>query len=480
MQKLLKAVTNTDTMSAVGVILLAGNALAGPNTQPAEMARFDGEVVVRVQPRGDADLRLMDQLSDDPWTCGTSSSGAMDYRVSREKLATLTALGVPFRVLVEDVQALIDADLARRSEPFENRAYFDDYADYAGVSNYVNTLVATHPGFVTRISLGDSVEGREIFAMRVTSPVPPIGGVRKPVVVLNSLQHAREWITVTSNLYATTELLSTYSTDAASKAILDEYELVIIPITNPDGYNHTWTSNRLWRKNRRVTGTSTRGIDLNRNWSVGWGLSSGSSGNLNSEIYRGPSPLSEPETQALSSYMLSVPKVVAHIDIHSYSQLILRVWGHKYEDPSGLASITRIGTAMRDSIAAATGATYTFGGAEILYLASGTAPDWVFGTLGAFAITAELRDTGTNGFVLPPSFIVPTGNDALAMVKTMIQKLCRADFTKDNVVDDSDFVAFAAAYEKLTTNVGDLTGDGVTDDADFVLFAGAYAQLLCR
>lgn len=475
MQKLMNAVT----MSAATLSLLAGAALAGPNTQPAEMARFDGDVVVRVQPRGLADVQLMDQLSDDPWTCGTPSTGAMDYRVSREKLAMLSLHGVPFQVLIEDVQALLDAELADRNQPFENRAYFDAYADYAGVSNYVNSLVTAYPGFVTRIALGNSVEGREIFAIRVTSPVPPIGGVRKPVVVLNSLQHAREWITVTSNLYATTELLSKYATDAAAKAILDEYELVIIPISNPDGYNHTWTNNRLWRKNRRVTGTNTRGVDLNRNWSVGWGLSSGSSGSLSSDTYRGPSPLSEPETQALSNYMLSVPKVVAHIDIHSYSQLILRVWGHKYEDPTGLASINRIGNAMRSSILAATGANYIFGGSEILYLASGTAPDWVFGNLGAFSVTAELRDTGANGFVLPTSFIIPTGNDVLAMVKAMIQKLCRADFTKDNFVDDSDFVAFAAAYEALVVNSGDLTGDGTTDDADFVLFAAAYEQLVC-
>ncbi|MFN9973752.1 MAG: hypothetical protein ACK58T_28050, partial [Phycisphaerae bacterium] len=113
MQKFLNAVT----MSAAALVLLSGNALAGSNTQPAEMARFDGDVVVRVQPRGDADLRLMEQLSDDPWTCGTSASGAMDYRISRQQLATLTLHGVPFSVLIEDVQALLDADLAERNQP---------------------------------------------------------------------------------------------------------------------------------------------------------------------------------------------------------------------------------------------------------------------------------------------------------------------------------------------------------------------------
>lgn len=467
------------TCGAALWIATAAGAPAAPIPEFAELARFDGDVVVRVQPRGEADLRLIEQLSDDPWTCSPSAAGSVDYRIARDQIATLVLHGVPFRVVIENVQTLLDAELASRQQPFDDRAYFDNYADYNGVSNYVNSLVAAYPGFVTRISLGSSVDGRDIFAMRVTSPVPPIGGVRKPVVVLNSLQHAREWITVTSNLYMTTALLNGYASDPTAKSILDEYELVIVPISNPDGYVHTWTNNRLWRKNRRVTSATTRGIDLNRNWSVGWGLSSGSSGSLSSDVYRGPSPFSEPETQALSNYMLGVPKVVAHIDIHSYSQLILRTWGYQYANPPGLASINRIGNAMKNSIAAATGATYTYGGSEILYLASGTAPDWVFGTLGAFSVTAELRDTGANGFVLPTSFIIPTGEDVLAMVKSMIQKLCRADFTKDNIVDDADFVQFAASYDSFITNSGDLTGDGTTDDADFVLFAGAYDQFLC-
>ena len=90
----------------LALLLLAGNTFAGPNTQPAEMARFDGDVVVRVQPRDQADLQLMDQLSDDPWTCGTSASGAIDYRVdvntseqqSADKLAMNDIARVSFRL----------------------------------------------------------------------------------------------------------------------------------------------------------------------------------------------------------------------------------------------------------------------------------------------------------------------------------------------------------------------------------------------
>lgn len=56
---------------------------------------------------------------------------------------------------------------------------------------------------------------------------------------------------------------------------------------------------------------------------------------------------------------------------------------------------------------------------------------------------------------------------------------CPADLNGDTMVDDSDFVIFAGAYNELLTMVGDFNGDGSTDDADFVLFADAYNALMC-
>ena len=64
---------------------------------------------------------------------------------------------------------------------------------------------------------------------------------------------------------------------------------------------------------------------------------------------------------------------------------------------------------------------------------------------------------------------------------------CLADLNLDNVVDDADFVEFAAAYsvllcDDLSLPIGcpaDLDDDWVVDDSDFVRFADAYEQLLC-
>ncbi len=466
-------------MGVAGVALVTLFSNAQIATVPA--VRYEGEKVVRVMPRSVNDLRLMDLISDDRWTCGAGGPGGeADYRVSAADLVTLDRAGVPYRVIIDDVQKLIEAERAEIEDPFGDRAFFDAYQNYASVSSYVDTLVGAYPGFVTRFSSGTSIQGRDIFGMRVTSPVPPIGGSpRKPVIYLNSVQHAREWISVMANMYVATQLLSTYSTDATAKSLLDTYEFVFIPISNPDGYNITWTSQRLWRKNARVINGVTRGVDMNRNWSVGYGLDSGSSSSPSNETYRGTGAFSEPETAAMRNYLLSIPKVAAGVDLHSYSQLVLRPWMYQNALPPGMASFNRIGPAMVAAIAAKTGATYTYGGPDILYLASGVASDWYFGALGAVGMGMELRDTGQNGFILPASQIVPTGQDAYAAITTMVTGLCRADLNRDNIVDDTDFVQFASAYDTFLTNTADFTGDGATDDFDFVVFADAYDRLTC-
>lgn len=460
---------------------LGSSAFADKTHSVGVPERFDQQKVVRISPRGVADVNLLEQISGDRWTCGPGGpSGEADYRIKASDLPALNTAGVPYRVIIDDVQALIDAEQSELNDPFRDRGFFDAYQDYTGVSNYINTLVSSYPGFVTRISLGNSLQGREIFGCRITSPVPPIGGSpRKPVVFFNSEQHAREWIGVTTDMYVATQLLSQYPSNPTIKKLLDTYEFVFVPLSNPDGYNITWTTNRLWRKNARVVSGTVRGVDLNRNWSIGWGLNSGSSSSSTSETYRGTAPFSEPETQVLRDYVLSIPKLVASIDFHSYSQLVLRPWTYQYTLPPGIAAFDRIGNAMVGAIASSTGASYEYGGPDILYLASGTAPDWCFGVTGAIALTIELRDTGQNGFILPVSQIIPTGNDGLAGALTLVTGLCRADLNRDNMVDDSDFVLFATAYDAFVTNSADFTGDALTDDNDFVIFAEAYDRLTC-
>lgn len=444
--------------------------------------RYDGRVVVSVVPRDAADVAFLDQISSDRWSCGgPGPGGTVDYLLDASQLPLLNKRGLRYDIAIPDVQALIDDEQAQINDPFRPRGFFDSFPTYAATSSYVDSLVAGYPAFVTRVSVGYSLQNREIFAFRVTSPVPPAAGSpRKPVVIIQSLQHAREWIGLTSTLYTATQLLATYPTDSTVRDMLDRYELLFIPIVNPDGYEITWTSNRYWRKNARTISPPVQvvGVDLNRNWSVGWGLNSGSSGAYNNDTYRGKSAFSEPESLAVRNHILGIPRVAAFVDVHTYAAMILRPWSYQYATPPGLPGLARIGQAMSANIKSGTGRNYPSGGPEILYLASGTAPDWAYGTTGAPAFTIEMYSP-YGGFSPGPDTIPASGRECQLAIMAMVRNLCPGDFNLDNAVDDADFTTFVVAYEALASNRGDLTGDGLTDDSDFSLFVAAYDKLSC-
>ena len=105
----------------------------------------------------------------------------------------------------------------------------------------------------------------------------------------------------------------------------EHYYYSIIPVVNVDGYKYTWSTDRLWRKNRTPNDNSTCiGTDINRNWGDHWG-GEGASPDPCSNTYRGESAFSEIEPLSLSSYISSFEDVAAYIDFHSYGQLIVSI-----------------------------------------------------------------------------------------------------------------------------------------------------------
>ena len=138
---------------------------------------------------------------------------------------------------------------------------------------------------------------------------------------------------------------------------------------NPDGHQYSVTTNRLWRKNRRNNGDGTFGVDLNRNYGHNWG-GPGSSGDTFSDIYRGPSAFSEPETQAARNFMQQVnPSAV--ISYHNFSQLVLYPWGNTNSPPPDETLLNQLAVEMANKIRAVHGENYTPQQASDLYLASG-------------------------------------------------------------------------------------------------------------
>ncbi|CAG5004950.1 unnamed protein product [Parnassius apollo] len=141
--------------------------------------------------------------------------------------------------------------------------------------------------------------------------------IQRPRVIIEGGIHAREWISPAFVTYMMQQIVhSPSSNNSELKKIAQAYEWYFVPILNPDGYEITHTSDRLWRKN-------SRGVDLNRNFEIEFG-SIGVSSNKLDETYCGENAFSERESSAMASYVRSKSdRLEYYLAFHSYGQCMI-------------------------------------------------------------------------------------------------------------------------------------------------------------
>ena len=383
---------------------------------------YAGESVVRVKLDSIRDLRLMEALSVDMWSHGIYN-GEAEFQVTAEQRRSIDSTDLAYCVMIDDLEAAIEAERKRIEAPppeggIADLAWFAQVKDLAAINARLDALVAARPDLASIVVAGQSLEGRPIRGLRISALAV---GTPAPAVLFDATQHAREWAAAMTGMFCADQLIERADSDPRVHTLLSQIEFFVIPVVNPDGYHHSWTSARLWRKNRRDNGNGTFGVDLNRNWSYQWG-GAGASTDPASETYRGPSAFSEPESAAMRDFYSAHPNIVANIDFHSYSQLVLSPWGYTTGPCNDAALFQAIGDAMQGAIAAETGFAYTVGPiGSTLYLASGGSVDWSYGARGALSWTVEVRDTGTYGFIIPDSEILPCVRENFAAALTMAE-----------------------------------------------------------
>jgi len=284
------------------------------------------------------------------------------------------------------------------------------YHTYAEINDELHKLAADHPPIARVSSIGKSVEGRDLWAIKISDNVTQ--DEPESTVVFVGGHHAREWIAVDMPFLLAKYFLNRYGADTTITRIVNQTEIWIVPMVNPDGHQYSVTTQRLWRKNRRNNGDGTFGVDLNRNYEYEWG-GPGSSGDTFSDIYRGPAPFSEPETQAVRDF-LQQHRPRSLISYHNFSQLILYPWGYTNNPAPDEPLLQNLAVAMADRIRVVHNVTYTPEQSSDLYLASGDTTDWLYGALGVPCFTIELRPRSASpGFELPESQINPTFEENL-------------------------------------------------------------------
>lgn len=183
------------------------------------------------------------------------------------------------------------------------------YYTFAEMVTKMDQLVAAFPNLVQKTSIGQSIEGRDIWCIKISDNVAT--DEEEPEVLYLGLQHAREAITGTSLIFFAQYLAQNFGSNPAVTELVSNREIFIVPCVNPDGYVYNQINNPggggMQRKNRRNVGsdmTGQKGVDLNRNYGVDWadcaGASSACGSNSTSnETYWGSAAFSEPETRAI-------------------------------------------------------------------------------------------------------------------------------------------------------------------------------------
>jgi murein tripeptide amidase MpaA len=267
-------------------------------------------------------------------------------------------------------------------------------------------LADAYPHLARSFSIGASIEGRALQVIKISDNVSQEEPEANIFIV--GCHHGREWISVEVPLLFAEYLLENRDVDPRVRHIVDNCQIFILPIQNPDGLEFSIHYHSMWRKNRRYVGDLIWGVDPNRNYGFAWGYDdTGSSPDPLNGTYRGAAPFSEPETTAVRDFLLSHPPA-GSLSFHNFSQLILYPWGYTAEPCPDDEEFARIAAGMSDLIYQVSGRIYTYGaGATTIYPTNGDTDDWIYGTFGAPAFTIELppESFSYGGFITSENMI---------------------------------------------------------------------------
>ena len=339
----------------------------------------------------------------------------IDVTASQDQTIELISLGLDIDILIPDLtEHYLSRNIPDNSRDFPLGSMLGNYT-WDELNSRFDELQAEYPNIISeRVILGESVEGRDIWAFKVSDT--PEEDEEEPEVLFTALTHAREPLSMMNLIYFVQLLAEEYGTDPELTYLVNEREIWFLPVVNPDGYvyNESYQPNGggMARKNRRDTNCENEihiGIDLNRNYGYGWGANNtGSSPYPCAPTYRGESAFSEPETQAVRDFILG-REFMNVLHYHTYSNVYIHAFGNASlpEEPD-LTTHREIGNEMARFNGYPVGTGYEL----IDYTVNGDAVDWTYGGQEIIAFTPEVG-SGSQGFW-------PSENDVLPLCEDQV------------------------------------------------------------
>jgi hypothetical protein len=272
------------------------------------------------------------------------ADGQFIFALTSDELEVVCAHGLNPEI-VEDLEITAASRRAERasldddSDDILATGFVAQYLDADEVAARITALAESYPMLCHLTTLPELTEGYDgsvgalagpaaVQLLRLTND--PTDHSR-PALLLICGTHAREWVNPLIAIEFAEQLVRNY--DPASSvpdvieitSILQEGEVLIVPVMNPDGLNYSIHDSVGWRKNRRSNPGSPTcpGVDNNRNYEVFFG-EVGASGSECSSTYRGPLAFSEPENRNLRFIAENFPNILIAVDSHSQGEKIFR------------------------------------------------------------------------------------------------------------------------------------------------------------
>ncbi|MGB9722121.1 MAG: M14 family zinc carboxypeptidase, partial [bacterium] len=269
------------------------------------------------------------------------------------------------------------------------------YHTYEEAMQELDSIATLYPTITKLYNLGFSTfDSLPIFGIKISDN--PAIKEDEPAILFNGIHHAEELLGCEVSLFLLNDLVSKYGVDSSITHWINNTEIWIIPILNPEGHNVVMNGiDTIWRKNKRDNNNNgffdldSDGVDLNRNYDFNWEL--GGSPDPTDEYYRGPYPFSENETRIIKDLTLQnhfVFDVCYHCARTGQGELVYYPWRWGNQFAIDHPFIKRIADTLASKIIndAGNGTYVSIYG----YATEGTARNWLYGVCGTFAYTIEV------------------------------------------------------------------------------------------
>ncbi|XP_001354577.3 uncharacterized protein [Drosophila pseudoobscura] len=398
--------------------------------------------------------------------------GTLNYEsIAHEVLIFDVGMAIAYEQSKEDYLHTTPVSLQRPSRPKPKPTAvakpgmtWNRYHTHDEIVQYLETMRMRHPQLVELIHIGRSYEGRPLIVVKIESKQSALAanasasGYKRPkrkrksgqanAVFVEAGAHGLAWIGPATATWMISELLRLMKTNKSN----EELELIrnttwyIMPVLNPDGYAYSHEYDRFWKKSRsqhmarapgglldsamtwlqqkRDPDKVCHGVDLDRNWLYHWGKRGSSKAPCN-EFYAGPAPFSEPETKAVSDFLMDQrTQIKLYISLQAYGQVVSypvkanSTFNSELLDDFldvamvGTDGLRKKGSKSRYKVDASN---------DLIEQRSGCADAFAAYEIGIpFSYTIQLADNGVHGYLLPSSAIEPTARDAFEIVSGML------------------------------------------------------------